>query len=102
MFLFLAEILYLLLTAQLKPSANWYFMVGCDTAMHLGACRSAQLHHSAHRGFVGGHMVATKVAAKRSHLFLSGGAGTSLSRAVVIALVPINLQSSKSNDFTEI
>jgi hypothetical protein len=59
MFLFFAEILYLLLTARLKPSANLYFMAGCDTAMHLGARRSAQLHHSAHRGFVGGHMVVT-------------------------------------------
>jgi hypothetical protein len=86
--------LSLLLAHQLNPSAHWYFMAGCDTAVHpvaLAALLSPI--DPARRVLVGGHVGVTNLL--RSQLFLSGGAGFALSRAALLALLPI------IEDFTE-
>lgn len=86
--------LSLLLAWQLNPSADWYYMAGCDTVVHpaaLGALLSGM--DASKRVLVGGHAGVTRLL--RSQLFLSGGAGLALSRAAVVALMPV------IEDFTE-
>ncbi len=86
--------LSLLLAAQLNPSADWYFMAGCDTAVHPAALAALLSPiDPGRRVLVGGHVGVTNLL--RSQLFLSGGAGIALSRAAVIALIPM------IEDFTE-
>lgn len=86
--------LSLLLAWQLNPSANWYYMAGCDTAVHpAGLAALLSGIDPSRRVLVGGHVGVTRLL--RSQLFLSGGAGLALSRAAVVSLIPI------IEDFTE-
>jgi hypothetical protein len=79
---------------QLNASADWYFLAGCDTAVHPIALADALKGiNPADAVVVGGHAGAT--ALLRSNLFLSGGSGLALSRAAVALLL------SKIEDFTE-
>jgi hypothetical protein len=87
-------LLSLLLAWQLNPSAAWYYMAGCDTAVHPAALATLLKRlDPSRRLLVGGHVGVTRLL--QSQLFLSGGAGLALSRAAVVSLIPV------IEDFTE-
>ncbi len=87
-------LLSLPLAWRLNPSAAWYYMAGCDTAVHPAALAALLKRlDPSRRLLVGGHGGVTRLL--QSQLFLSGGAGLALSRAAVISLIPV------IEDFTE-